>query len=145
MQQQNYANHIRYYTPHHFLFYPLAAGLLALSIGAGIKSTGDGWLWISIISLWIMLIFLSFMVRQHYALTCQNRIVRMEMRFRYFTLTQQRLDLLESQLSFEQIAALRFASDEELPALLRSALNEHLTPDQIKKSIKNWVADDMRV
>jgi len=69
----------------------------------------------------------------------------MEMRFRYYVLTQQRLEDVEQKLSFGQVAALRFASDEELPALLKRAVDENLSPDAIKKSIKNWVADDMRV
>jgi hypothetical protein len=44
-----------------------------------------------------------------------------------------------------QVFALRFASDEELPALVQRALNEHLTPDDIKKAVKNWLPDYMRV
>ena len=41
--------------------------------------------------------------------------------------------------------ALRFASDEELPGLVKRALEEQLSPGDIKRAIKNWVADDMRV
>jgi len=85
------------------------------------------------------------MLRQHYSLINQNRIVRLEMRLRYYMLTQQPLESVEHQLSFNQLAALRFASDAELLPLLKRALTERLTPDQIKKSIKNWQADTMRV
>jgi len=85
------------------------------------------------------------MLRQHYALTVQNRVVRLEMRLRYYQLTHTRLEDIESKLSFGQIAALRFASDAELPALVDRALQEQLTPDAIKRSIKNWMPDDMRV
>jgi hypothetical protein len=67
------------------------------------------------------------------------------MRFRYYALTQQRLELLEDKLSFGQIAALRFASDEELPALVKRTVSENLSPGDIKKSIKNWLPDHMRV
>ena len=45
------------------------------------------------------------------------------------------------RLSNAQIVALRFASDEELPALLERADREHLDPDQIKRAIKKWVPD----
>lgn len=85
------------------------------------------------------------MMRQHYALTCQNRTVRLEMRLRYYQLTNQRLEPIEQRLTFGQLAALRFASDEELEPLLQRTLTEGLTPDQIKKSIKNWIPDNMRV
>jgi len=88
---------------------------------------------------------LSFMTRQHYALTCQNRIVRLELRLRYYQLTNQRLEIIENQLSFKQLAALRFASDEELVGLIKRTLEENLSPADIKKSINNWVADTMRV
>ena len=46
-----------------------------------------------------------------------------------------------SRLSRSQVVALRFASDAELPALLERAEREHLTGDQIKRAIKDWVAD----
>ena len=85
------------------------------------------------------------MLRQHYALGNQNRIVRLEMRLRYYLLTQKRFEPLEEQLSFNQIAALRFASDEELPDLIRRTINESLSPKEIKKAIKNWTPDYMRV
>ena len=93
----------------------------------------------------MLLGWLSFMMRQHYSLTIQNRLIRMEMRFRYHVLTGHRLEPLEQQLTLRQIIALRFASDEELPALVQRAIAENLPPKEIKKSIKNWQADDMRV
>lgn len=85
------------------------------------------------------------MMRQHYALICQNRIVRLEMRLRYYQLTQKRLEAIEDQLSFGQLAAVRFASDEEFVPLLEKAIREKLSPDEIKKAIKNWQPDYMRV
>ena len=91
------------------------------------------------------LLYLALMLRQHYALGNQNRIVRLEFRLRYFQLMQEPSTLAEEKLSFGQMAALRFASDAEFKTLLQKALNENLSPDAIKKSIVNWQADDMRV
>ena len=85
------------------------------------------------------------MLRQHYALDNQNRIVRLEMRLRYFQLTGKRFEPLEQQLSFGQIAALRFASDEELLPLTDRTLKENLSAKQIKQSVTNWQGDYMRV
>jgi hypothetical protein len=101
--------------------------------------------WFAITGLFLMLSWLSFMTRQHYALTNQNRTVRLELRLRYYILTQQRLEPIEQQLSFGQLAALRFASDDELPALVQRAVAEQLSSIEIKKSIKNWEGDYMRV
>jgi hypothetical protein len=146
MKKQDYSNHARYYAPHHFVFYPVVLVLLGLIMYGGCHDeAGHGWLWMMAGGLVLLVGWLSFMMRQHYALMLQNRVVRLEMRFRYYVLTGQRFDPLERQLSFRQIAALRFASDEELPGLVKRALEEQLAPGDIKKSVKNWVADDMRV
>ena len=85
------------------------------------------------------------MVRQHYALWLQNRIVRLEFKQRYFELFNTRSDEVEEKLNFGQIAALRFAYDEEFKELLYKALNEKMSGDQIKKSIKKWRADHNRI
>ena len=69
----------------------------------------------------------------------------MELRFRYYVITGKRLEPLETKLSFSQLAALRFASDEELPGLVDRAVTENLSPIRIKKSIVNWLPDMMRV
>jgi hypothetical protein len=145
MKPQQYSNHIRYYPPHHFVFYPVVILGLVISVRAIIKHPQDDLEWYMITALWVVIGWLAYMLRQHYALTVQNRIVRMEMRFRYYVLTQQRLEPLEQQLSFNQLAALRFASDNELAELTARTIREKLTPDQIKKEIKNWLQDEMRV
>jgi hypothetical protein len=46
-----------------------------------------------------------------------------------------------ARLDKAQIIALRFASDAELGALAEQADREHLSADQIKRAIKNWVPD----
>ena len=85
------------------------------------------------------------MVRQHYALTNQNRIVRLELRLRYYQLTHKRLEEIEVNLSFGQLAALRFASDAELPQLIQQTMDKNLSPGAIKRAIQNWLPDTMRV
>lgn len=145
MKTQNYENHVRYYPPHHFVFYPVVLILLGISGYLATKSDEPTLLWLFIILLLILITWLALMLRQHYALNNQNRIVRLEMRFRYYVLTHQRLELLENRLSFGQIAALRFASDDELPGLVQRTLTEQLGPDEIKKAIVSWQPDHMRV
>lgn len=145
MEQQQYKNHIRFYTPHHFIFYPLLLVCLGVSLYLAYNRPEQRLEWLFAGLLVILLGWLSFMMRQHYALNNQDRTVRLEMRFRYYVLTGKRLELLEDRLSFGQIAALRFASDEELPALLERTLQEHLSPDRIKKAIQHWMPDSMRV
>ena len=145
MENQNYKNHIRFYVPHHFVFYPALMIFTGLSTYCIFHPTVQSVIYLFITILFIMVGWLSFMLRQHYALNNQNRIVRLEMRFRYYVLTGKRLENLEDRLSFGQIAALRFASDDELPALTEKTSKENLKPDEIKKMITNWQADHMRV
>lgn len=145
MPKQSYSNHIRYYTPHHFIFYPVAALMLTACIYLA-KAFPDNKIEFYCIAIVVFMVtWLSFMLRQHYALFLQNRIVRLEMRLRYFELTGKKFNSIESSLSFRQIAALRFASDEELPALLEKTLREKLDPSAIKKLVTDWQPDYMRV
>jgi hypothetical protein len=102
-------------------------------------------IWSAIAIIFIILGCMSFMMRQHYALTLQDRIVRLEMRLRYYQLTQRRLEFIEYKLTLDQLAALRFASDDQLPYLINETIEEKLQPREIKKRIKNWIPDLMRV
>ena len=145
MRRQSFSNHVRYYTAHHFVFYPLLLMALGLSIYAYNHRPDQKELWGAVIFIFIFIGWSSFMFRQHYSLGNQNRIIRLELRFRYFTITGKRFEPLESKLHFSQLAALRFAPDEELPALVDRAINENLNSTQIKKSIRNWLPDYMRV
>lgn len=144
MKTQSYKNHIRFYPPHHFVYYPIVMAFLSFSIYFAF-TTEDTLLWSFISVIFVVLFCLAFMPRQHYALTLQNRIVRLELRYRYLATTGQRFEEIESKLEDDQLFALRFAPDEELPALTNRALNENFSGDDIKKAIKNWKGDYERV
>lgn len=145
MEQQNYRNHIRYYIPHHFILYPVLLFSIVGGVIGMLRFRDYTAIWIAITFILILITSLSFMMRQHYSLGNQNRIVRLEMRLRYYQLTHQRLEDIENKLSFSQLAALRFAGDGELPALVQTTVANNLSPKEIKKSIKNWQPDLMRV
>lgn len=145
MKKQDYNNHVRFYPPHHFIFYPFILLLIASSVYYTISDSQNRVVFSFITVILVLICWLSYMTRQHYALTNQNRIVRLEMRLRYFQLTGQPFDEKEQRLSFSQIAALRFASDAELVQLVQRTLDEDLQPKDIKKSIKEWLPDHMRV
>lgn len=145
MAVQDYKNHIRFYPPHHFIFYPVVMILLGSSIYYTINDLANQKIWMFISVLIFVIAWLAFMVRQHYALVLQNRIVRTELRYRYFVITGTRFEPMERLLKDGQLFALRFAPDEELPNLVQRAVAEKMSGDAIKKAIVNWYPDNHRV
>lgn len=141
---QNFSNHSRYVPLYHFVASTL---LLAATIGSFINlshaiAKGEGVYSASLICvICIVLIFLFWFARS-FALKAQDRAIRAEENFRHFILTGKPLD---SRLRMSQIIALRFASDEEFPALTQRAVGENLPAKEIKQAVKNWKADLNRV
>ena len=145
MAKQSYKNHIRFYPPQHFVFYPVMLVLLNFAIFKVVTSEEHRLIWIFLSVLVAVITWVAFMMRQHYALTLQNRIVVLEMRYRFFATTGERLEMYEGMLSEGQLFALRFAQDDQLLFLIKKAINEELTADAIKRSIENWKPDHNRV
>jgi hypothetical protein len=144
MESQNYKSHRKFYPPHHFIYLPLLLILLGIGIYKSLDDEHDlTWILFSIII--FLILYLAIMVRQHYALGLQNRIVRLEFKQRYFEIFGLRSDETEEKLTFSQIAALRFAYDDEFKILLEKALKENTSGDDIKKSITRWRADRHRI
>ncbi|RAK64015.1 DUF6526 family protein [Hymenobacter edaphi] len=139
----------KYHAPHHFVAVP-AALIMALYTGrrywavAG-NGSDDSRVWFCLLALSVLLLISLVMLRQHYALTLQDRLARLEVRQRYFELTGQRFQPLEQQLSLGQVLSLRFAADAELPALAAATVAEKLTPADIRARIQNFQPDPMRV
>lgn len=145
MTTQNYKNHKKFYPPHHFIYLPLLGILQIVGICKIWNDEANQLTWILFSVLIFLLIFLTLMVRQHYALGNQNRIIRLEFKQRYFELFGKRSDDVEEKLKFEQIAALRFAYDDEFKTLLEKTLTQNTSGDDIKKSITRWKSDNNRV
>lgn len=81
------------------------------------------------------------LISRLYTTRLQDRIIKLEMRMRAAQLLTPAQQAALGRLKRGQVIALRFASDEELPALLERAEREQLTADQIKRAIRNWVPD----
>lgn len=146
---QNYKNHARTYGPHQYVFGPVTLVLAIFSFykfGTTLRTQSDlSWLWFTAGVILILILLLSVMMRVHYALTLQNRIILLEMDFRYYRLTGKTLHESGLDLTDPQIYALRFASDEELEDLAAQAHAKNLKPNQIKKMIQSWQGDYRRV
>ena len=79
------------------------------------------------------------------ALAVQDRVIRLEMRLRMRELLPPDLQARIPSITREQCVALRFASDAELPALVRRVVAGELTSSaEIKRQITHWQPDHLR-
>jgi len=149
MSDQNLKNYRKYYPLHHFIFYPVSLLLLTLSIyrlWSNININKEFvWIWSVISVVIILMIIVSYMLRQHYALGLQNRLIINEFKLRYFTLTGNRLENSDYHFSDYQIFALRFSQDEDLKELMEQTIENDWSASKIKQNIKNWKADHKRI
>jgi hypothetical protein len=115
---QSYANHKRFHPVFHYVVLSMLSGAVVLSgehlIEAVLHSNGR-----MVAFILFCLAFattLGFFYTRGFALRAQDR-------------------------AMGQIIALRFASDEEFPALAIKAASGNMKVDEIKQAIKNWRGD----
>ncbi len=139
---QTYKNHARIVPIYHIgVFFPLAANLLWAAYRLTGDVTGDSVMSL-IVALALLLMFFSLRVQ---VLTVQDRVIRLEMRLRLQKILPADLLAKSDALTVPQLIALRFASDAELPALVRDVLSGSLTTQKdIKLRVKDWQADYQR-
>ena len=138
MSEQNFKKHSRYIPLWHFII-PLI--MLSLLIGSIINlvQSGHSNRYSASLIVVIAVLFIGFYwYTRWFALRAQDRAIRAEENFRHFILTGKPLD---ARLRMGQIIALRFASDEEMPALAKRAVEEKMLQKEIKQAIKNWKPD----
>jgi hypothetical protein len=143
MAEQNFGNHTRWVVAYHGFVFPVLALNFVWSIfrWGKLGFTTDGFVQI----LTAAALFLLAAYARLFALTVQNRVIRLEERLRYERVLPEDLKARAGELSTGQMIALRFASDAELPGLARKVLDEKLkTGKQIKQLIQNWRPDYLR-
>lgn len=142
MKEQSFGNHSRYVPVWHFF---VAPALLCFLIGAFINlahASATNLYSASLLCLGGVILVCIYWYARAFALKAQDRAIRSEEQFRHFVLTGKPLP---RELRLRQIIALRFASDEELPALAERAAKEQLGTKEIKQAIRNWRPDYNRL
>jgi hypothetical protein len=142
MPDQTYKTHRRFDPPVHFVAIPLVLAFLVLTAVLLWKHPGMA-TWTQLV-LAIALLILAFKVRL-YALTVQDRLIRLEETLRMQRLLPEDLQSRLPELKRDQFVGLRFAADSELEERVREALAEGLGSEAIKKRIRTWRADLFRV
>ena len=139
---QDFKNHARFVPAFHMVLFPILAVNFIWSIVQLVRSFTFGRVMGVLMAIGIIILF--FCART-FALTVQDRVIRMEMRLRLEKLLPDDLRVRVMEFSTSQLVALRFASDEDLPDLARRVLTERIEDRKvIKQLIKKWVPDHLR-
>ena len=90
-------------------------------------------------------LMMAVLVSRLMVLAVQDRVIRLEMRLRMRELLPPDLQARIGEITREQCVGLRFASDAELPGLVRKVLAGELkTSSDIKKQVSHWQGDYLR-
>jgi hypothetical protein len=140
---QSYENHTRWHAPFHFFVAPVLLTNVIVAVVQLVRGFNLDNGWALVVS--VALVVLAALVRLN-PLKAQDRVIRLEENLRYYQLLPEELARRAASLTTAQTVALRFASDEELEGLVREVLEGRLTKSSdIKRAIKNWRADTLRV
>jgi hypothetical protein len=142
MEAQNYKNHGKMVPGFHFVTGGLMLLLFIGSIVNLVVSAHENIYSASLIVLIAIILNLLAFYARSFALKAQDRAIYAEEKLRYYVLTGK--PIMEG-LKIRQIIGLRFASDEEYPALAEKALHDKMSEKEIKATIKNWKPDYYRV
>jgi len=139
-ENQNFGNHKQFVPVYHYFLLFLA---FATMIGSFVNLIGaikhsEGIYSASLIACLSVFCMFAFFYMRLFALKAQDRAIRVEENFRHYLLTGKPFD---ARIHLRQIIALRFAPDEEMPALAARAVAENMKAGDIKRAIKNWKGD----
>lgn len=141
--QQTYQNHTRWFPLVHFVIMPLTLVNLGWHV---YMLTQERTVDRGVMVMMGIVFGLLVLAARLQALRAQDRVIRLEEDLRF-------MRLLSPEVAKEAVAlrtgtkiALRFAPDDELPALVQRVLNGELKSNkEIKQAIKNWRGDYLRV
>ncbi len=139
---QSFEHHARYVPPYHVG----VLGILLVNLAWSLYQLVKAFSWPTVLGTLMALAFIGIaLYARLFALTAQDRVIRLEMRLRLEGLLPGDLKARIPGLTPDQFISLRFAGDEELPALVREVLDKNITDrKEIKRRIKNWQADHLR-
>jgi hypothetical protein len=139
---QTYKSHARFFPLFHFFVAPVLFINFFVAAWQLYKQASAATAWGLVVAL--ALVGLAFAARLM-ALTVQDRLIRLEMRLRLQQVLPPELLGRVGEIERPQFVALRFASDAELPDLVREVLTGKLaTQRAIKERVRSWQPDYFR-
>ena len=140
MAEQSFESHAHHPIPT-YVASVFTLGAIILSVGAWLFEWGTLPLAVVLLAM-TAAVFVS--MSRTYTTRLQDRIIMLEMKVRCADLLPAATAARLSELGPKQVAALRFASDEELGDLLERAAAAGMPPREIKRAIKRWRPDHLR-
>ena len=140
---QTFGSHRRFIPAWHFFALPVLGANAVVFAYRFVRypNVDTGWAMLVAIAL-VVGIFLS----RSMPLRAQDRIIRLEERARLERVLPADLRGRIGELKESQLVAIRFAPDDEVPELTRRTFNGELKSQvEIKRAIRNWRADHLRV
>lgn len=136
---QTYATHRKFVPFFHFVAAPILFGNVVVH-GLDVARAP------SLPAVWQLLVAIAILIglffARLFALAAQDRVIRLEERLRMHQLLPPDLQARIPEFTRDQVIALRFASDDELPGLAARVLRDNLQKrDAIKKLVTHWRAD----
>ena len=139
---QNYANHRRFVPLYHFVLFGVLVVNLLWSVVRAVRGVSFESVWNVVMALALLAMFFFLRI---FPLRVQDRVIRLEMRLRLRQLLPPDLAPRIPELSPSQLIGLRFASDAELPDLVRETLTNGIEEREvIKRKVRDWQADHLR-
>ena len=138
---QTFENHAKFVPAYHFFTF----GLVVINLLWNLYRSAVDFSLAQLMSLVVAVVLLMlFFFARTFALTVQDRVIRLEMRLRLASLVPDLTPRLD-EFTVDQLCSLRFAGDAELPVLARQVLAEKLDERKaIKRLIRDWRADHLR-
>jgi len=142
METQNFENHVKFVPPFHIGVLGIFGANLIYSVVRIIQGFSVDRLFGLLVAIGLILCALY---GRMFALTVQDRVIRLEMRLRLERVLPPDLRTRIPEFSVGQLVSLRFASDAELPELARKVLDGKIEDRKaIKRMVRDWQADWLR-
>jgi hypothetical protein len=126
----------------HFFAFPVLAINMLIALWGVVRMPSLAAAWAFVVAAALTALALAARVM---ALSVQDRVIRLEMRLRLREVLPPDLQPRVMELTRQQLVGLRFASDSELPDLVRQVLSGSLkSTKEIKKAVKHWQDDYLR-
>jgi hypothetical protein len=142
MTEQSFQRHAKWVPAFHFFVLPVLLTNIGFQIYWCVKAFTIG----GVVSVLVAAaLFVGIGTARGMALKVQDRVIRIEERIRFERVLPADLHSRIGEFTTDQLVALRFASNAELPELARKVLDEKLNDRKaIKQMIKTWRPDFAR-